>query len=220
MPVDSGNDLFMYIFPDHPTNMIYKIREYRPSDEATVHRICLQTWEDGMDASSFFTSHPTIVGEKSLGPFINFYSHLGFVFEGANDEIVGYIFAAPNIQEYYQRINVAWLPELRTKYPKVEPTSEGELLTPCEATINSLHGPDPEYPKGLDSPETWAIVRMAFLPSMTDNSLVKRSTMLMLACLRTSGVLRVLAEVPKKEKYIQELYSKIGKISELFAWFT
>ena len=29
MPVDSGNDLFMYMFPDHPTNLIYKIRQYR-----------------------------------------------------------------------------------------------------------------------------------------------------------------------------------------------
>ena len=218
MPVDSGNDLFMYMFPDHPTSLIYKIRQYRPADEDAVYRICLQTWEDGMDASDYYSTHPKLVGEKSIGPFLNFYSHLGFVFVGANEEIVGYIFAAPNMKEFYQRLTVAWLPEMRTRYAKVEQQHDdgsgegGELLTPCEATINSLHeGPEPELPTCVESPETWALIRLAFLPTVSDNSLAKRSTMLMLACLRTSGVLRVLAEVPRKEKYMQELYSKIGK---------
>ena len=30
MPVDSGNDLFMYQYPDHPTNIVYKIRPFKP----------------------------------------------------------------------------------------------------------------------------------------------------------------------------------------------
>jgi protein O-GlcNAcase/histone acetyltransferase len=30
MPVDSGNDLFLYQFPDQPTTNIYNIRSYRP----------------------------------------------------------------------------------------------------------------------------------------------------------------------------------------------
>ena len=205
----------MYTFPDHPTNLIYRIREYRPEDEEAVYRICSQTWEDGMDSSDFYTSHPKLVGEKSLGLLIKLYSQLGFVFEGANNEIVGYIFAAPNMKELYQRLSDSWLPEMRSKYPKVEP-SEGELLTPCEATINSLHGPDPEMPKGLESPETWAMVKLAFLPTVYDSSLAKRSTMLMLACLRTAGVLRVLSEIPKKEKYMQELYAKIGNFLFIF----
>jgi len=209
MPVDSGNDLFMYMFPDHPTNLIYKIRQYRHEDENTVLHIALQTWEDGMDASQFYTSHPKLVGEKSIGPFLNFYSHLCFVFEGANGEVVGYMSAAPDVKDYYQKLCVAWLPELRSRYPKVE-HSDGELFTPCEATINSLHCQDPEIPPGLESPETMALIRLAILPTVTDQSLLKRSIMLLLACLRTSGVLRVVAEVPKKEKYMQEVYGKIG----------
>lgn len=209
MPVDSGNDLFMYLFPDHPTNLIYKIRPFKPEDEEDCYRISLQTWEDGMDATDFYTSHPRLVGEKSIGPFIHFYSSLGFVFVNNNEEIVGYIFAAPNMAELYQRISVAWLPEMRAKYSRVEP-SEGELLTPCEATINSLHGSEPTVPTGLESPETYAVLRLAHLPSVSDSSLTRRAAMLILACLRTSGVLRAIAEVPKKEKYIQELYTKIG----------
>ena len=162
-----------------------------------------------MDATDYYTSHPNLVGEKSIGPFVSFYPSLGFVFVNNEGDIVGYIFAAPNLKEYCERISIAWLPELRLKYPKVEP-SEGELLTPCETTINSLHGQDPAIPAGLDSPETWAIVKLAYLPSVSDYSLARSSTMLILACLRTSGVLRVLAEVPRKEKYIQDLYTRIG----------
>ena len=162
-----------------------------------------------MDATDSYSTHPRLVGDKAIGPFVNFYSRLGFVFENTEGELVGYIFAAPNVHEFYQRVATAWLPELRATYPKVE-ASEGELPTQCEATINSLHGPEPQVPPGLDSPETWAIVKLAYQPSVTDYSLARRATMLILACLRTTGVLRALAEVPKKEKYIQDLYTKIG----------
>jgi protein O-GlcNAcase/histone acetyltransferase len=34
MPVDSGNDLFLYQFPDQPTNNIYNIRPFRPEVRA------------------------------------------------------------------------------------------------------------------------------------------------------------------------------------------
>jgi hypothetical protein len=47
---------------------------------------------------------------------------------------------------------------------------------------------------------------------VTDYSLARRSTMLLLACLRTTGVLKVLAEVPKKEKLLQDLYTRIGNL--------
>lgn len=174
------------------------------------YKIALQTWEDGMDASAFYSDHPRLVGEKSIGPFISFYSNLGFVFENSDGEIVGYIFAAPNLKEFYDRYSMAWLPDMRSKYAKVD-AGDGELLTPCESTINSLYATNPEVPRGLESPESWALVKLAYIPTITDNSLARRSIMLILACLRTSGVLRALAEVPKKEKHVQDLYSKFGK---------
>jgi hypothetical protein len=82
---------------------------------------------------------------------------------------VGYIVAAPNLKELQERTMVAWLPELRGKYARVtveEGGSEEEMLTPCEATINTLYR-DPELPPGLDCPESWAAVRLAILPQAT-----------------------------------------------------
>ena len=130
--------------------------------------------------------------------------------------MVGYIVAAPNLKELHERVAVAWLPDLRSKYARVEEGEGGEMLTPCEATINALYS-DPDLPPGLEGPESWAVVRLAILPQVTDYSLARRSTMLLLACLRTTGVLKVLAEVPKKEKLVQDLYTRIGE-KNLVRW--
>jgi len=209
MPVDSGNDLFLYQYPDTPTSQVFNIRPYRVEDTEACHSVALQTWDDGMDASDDYSSHPTLVGEKCIGPFMNFYPGLGFVFENNLGQIVGYIFAAPNIREFHQRVTNVWQPELRSKFPLVEP-GEGELLTPCEAMINSLHTDPEPLPSFIEGPDSWALCRLAVLSSVSDASLSRRSTMLMLACLRTSGVLKVLTEVPRKERYMMDLYTKMG----------
>ena len=128
MPVDSGNDLFLYQYPESPVSEVFHIRPFRPEDEEECYRVCLQTWDDGMDASQDFASHPTLVGEKSIGPLLTFYPGLGFVFENNEGQIVGYIFSAPCLTTYRQKVRHAWLPQLKDKYPPVE-QGEGELLT-------------------------------------------------------------------------------------------
>ena len=216
MPVDSGNDLFLYPYPDSPTAQIYTIRPFSQSDTAACYQVTLQTWDDGIDASQYFTSHPNIVGEKSIGSFVTFYPELGFVMENSAGQIVGYVFAAPSCREHHQRLTNVWIPELRFKFPLVEP-GEGELLTTCEAVINSLHkevGPLPSY---IDSPESWGIIKLAVLPSVLDASLSRRAMMLILACLRTCGTLKVLTEVPRKERYVIDLYTKLGSYPALLS---
>ena len=215
MPVDSGNDLFLYPYPDTPTSQIYTIRPFSQADLGACYAVTLQTWDDGIDASQYFSTHPTLVGEKSIGPFATFYPEFGFVLESCHGQIVGYVFAAPSLREYHQRLTNVWLPELRCKFPLVE-SSEGELLTPAEAVINSLHkDPDP-LPGYIDTPDTWGTIKLAVLPSVLDASLSRRATMLMMACLRTCGVLKVLSELPKKEKYMLDLFTKLGTIEAYF----
>lgn len=40
IPVDSGNDLFVYKAPEVPTSEIYTIRPYLSSDEDAVYAVC------------------------------------------------------------------------------------------------------------------------------------------------------------------------------------
>ena len=64
MPVDSGNDLFLYPYPDAPTSQIYTIRPFVPdSDTSACYSVALQTWDDGIDATQYFTPHPTLPGQ-------------------------------------------------------------------------------------------------------------------------------------------------------------
>ena len=51
----------------------------------------LQTWEDGLDATETYTAHPRLIGEKSVGPFLAFYTSLCFVFENNYGEVMAYI---------------------------------------------------------------------------------------------------------------------------------
>merc|ERR1719483_591070 len=210
MPVDSGNDLFLYQYPDTPTSQMYQIRQYRPEDQTQCYNIALSTWNDGMDSALDYPGHPNMVGEKVLGHFVTFCPNLAFVFEDSEGRIVGYVMAAPNLKDYHQQMSQVWLPGLRTKYFKVDP-NEGDMLTPCEVTINSLH--EEPAPHNVEDPEAWALCRLALLPTVIDASLARRSIMLLLACLRTSGVLKVLTEVSNKEKYMADLYTKLG-----FTW--
>ena len=48
------------------------------------------------------------------------------------------------------------------------------------------------------------------LASLSDASLARRATTLLLACLRTTGTLKVISEVPRKERYMIDLYTKLG----------
>lgn len=40
IPVDSGNDLFIYKLPDIPTPNYYLIRPYSNADEDEIYRVC------------------------------------------------------------------------------------------------------------------------------------------------------------------------------------
>ena len=64
IPVDSGNDLFIYKPPDVPSSKIYTIRPYLSSDESNIYDICRRTCLDGMDGTDCFRDCPDIVPDK------------------------------------------------------------------------------------------------------------------------------------------------------------
>jgi protein O-GlcNAcase/histone acetyltransferase len=71
IPLNSGNDLFIYKFPEVPTSNFYKIRPYQHADEADVYRICHSTCRDGSDCSELFPeSLQGIPADRLVGPFI------------------------------------------------------------------------------------------------------------------------------------------------------
>ena len=86
---------------------------------------------------------------------------------------------------------------------------EGELLTPCDLTINSIHR-DQDEPVAVKDGDSYGVCKLSMLASLSDASLARRATTLLLACLRTTGTLKVISEVPRKERYMIDLYTKLG----------
>ena len=70
-------------------------------------------------------------------------------------------------------------------------------------------------PAYIEGPESWGLIKLAVLPSGLDASLSRRAVMLILACLRTCRTLKVLTEVPRKERYVTDLYTKLGSYQAL-----
>lgn len=51
IPVDSGNDLFVYKAPEVPSSKIYTIRPYLTSDEETVYAVCNKIYGSTMSSA-------------------------------------------------------------------------------------------------------------------------------------------------------------------------
>lgn len=63
IPVDSGNDLFVYKAPEVPTSKVYTIRPYLPADEQKIYAVCRRTCKDGLE-----DSHPLPPTAKYIVP--------------------------------------------------------------------------------------------------------------------------------------------------------
>ncbi|XP_026475031.1 LOW QUALITY PROTEIN: protein O-GlcNAcase-like [Ctenocephalides felis] len=110
IPVDAGNDLFIYKLPELPELTLYTIRPYTNSDEARVYRICHETCRDGSDATELFPEHlQGIPADRLVGPFLTLVPEFCMVIEDGRD-IVGYACAALDAR-------MAWIPEMCLKYP-------------------------------------------------------------------------------------------------------
>jgi ribosomal protein S18 acetylase RimI-like enzyme len=90
------------------------IRSYQPRDLPALYRICLATGAAGSDASELYRD-PLIVGHVYAAPYALFCPESCFVAED-NEGICGYIVGTSGTQEFEQRLEAYWWPELRGLY--------------------------------------------------------------------------------------------------------
>ena len=88
-----------------------RIRPYQPGDLDEVYRICLQTANNGQDATSLFRD-PRLPGHVYAAPYAIFEPSLAFVPQDAAG-VGGYIVAALDSQAFEQRLERDWWPALR-----------------------------------------------------------------------------------------------------------
>jgi ribosomal protein S18 acetylase RimI-like enzyme len=114
------------------------IRGYRPGDLPDLYRICLQTGDDGRDATALYRD-PDLLGHVFAGPYGRLEPSLAFVAEDQSG-VAGYCLGALDTVVYEQRLEQDWWPELRRRYREPDPAAR-ERWTPDEEIAYHIHHP-------------------------------------------------------------------------------
>ncbi|KAI4497198.1 hypothetical protein M0802_007682 [Mischocyttarus mexicanus] len=197
IPVDSGNDLFVYKAPEIPSSTIYTIRPYLSSDEGAVYAVCNQI--SNCTGSS-------AVADKLVGGFLTLSPELCMIVEDENG-VVGYALAALNVKSYNQRMAVSWIPELKMKYPL--DTGINNLPQDIQDAIQYFHTFNPDVSEQLCRHHPSKLL-CSLLPTVTDQSIPKRLITCVLAALRANGSFGVHTTMCSTDKEMNEFYTKLG----------
>lgn len=162
MPVDSGNDLFLYKLPELPTTDYHVMRPYTFLDEASVNSVCTEHFLTlsaiasninnmdetnnlpSLDKSRSSSTSLLPVIEKSfkdliadyvVGPFITLQPEFCIVASDSAGKIIGFAAAALNYKIFARNASVSWMPEMCEKYPLTlydNVLSNGKSFSNCE----------------------------------------------------------------------------------------
>jgi hypothetical protein len=108
--------------------MTFQIRPYHPSDLVALYRICLQTGNNGKDASQLYKD-PDLLGHLYAAPYAVSEPDLCFLLTH-EDERCGYILGTRDTRMFNQWCELNWFPHLRERYgiPKTDDTSHDVRL--------------------------------------------------------------------------------------------
>ncbi len=113
-----------------------RIRQYRPSDRAAVHDICIRTADAGDDATASYDD-PNVLPNLFAHPYTHLDPGLTFVADD-NGQAVGYVLGTPDTARFAQRFRTEWLPLVGDQYP----APPGTPNTPDEVMAHLLHTPE------------------------------------------------------------------------------
>jgi ribosomal protein S18 acetylase RimI-like enzyme len=182
------------------------IRPYRSSDLNDLYRICLQTGDDGRDATSFYDD-PRLLGHFFAAPYGLFEPALAFVAEDTSG-VGGYILGALDTRAFEERLERTWWPTLRARYPDPPASVPGEQLTPDQRVAHMIHHPwhipdelAARYPSHL---------HIDLLPRLQASGLGSQMTKTLIAALRSQGSPGVHLHVPRGNQHAAGFYRHIG----------
>lgn len=212
IPIDSGNDLFIYKLPDVPSTVFHCIRPYTHLDESQVYSICHKTCRDGSDCTELFPKNlQSIPADRLVGPFVTINPELCIVVEDSKNELVGYACAALDAKLFYRNQEMCWLPAMCLKYPMVLLESPDELTPTAIDSINHFHNFKYDCPQDVLSTHpsimTCCILKEHFT---NDQSVAKRLVTVLLAALRSNGSSGVHACINQTDRFMHQFYSKLG----------
>ncbi|KFB46846.1 AGAP002287-PA-like protein [Anopheles sinensis] len=232
IPLDAGNDLFLYKTPETSAVNVYTMRPYTFSDEAALYEICHRTAQDG-DA---LQDRPTeaqleqLIADRYLGPFLTMAPEFCMVIEDHNEQLVGYACAALDTKTFIRNMEQCWIPEMCLKYPlSLLPAAETESVAtdPRESgtsggegraaqmvrdSIYYFHNFQNDYPAAvLSKHPSLLCCRILKDYLLEDETISKRVVTVLLAALRcygTTGGIHVC--INRNDRFLFQFYAKLG----------
>ena len=116
-----------------------RIRPYHPDDLDELYRICVQTADNGEDATSMFRD-PRLPGQVYAAPYARFEPSLAFVAHDAAG-VGGYVVAALDSQAFERRLERDWWPALRAAHPEPSQDLAEGLSAPEQSALHAIHHP-------------------------------------------------------------------------------
>lgn len=211
IPVDSGNDLFIYKLPDIPSNNFPSIRPYTHTDEDQVYSICHKTCRDGSDCSDLFPDTlQSIPADRLVGPFVTINPELCMVVE-ENAKLIGYACAALDAKLFYRNQELCWIPAMCIKYPKILLDAPESLTPTAMDSIKHFHNFKYECPVDVFNTHPSIMTCCVLKEQFTfDQSLAKRLVTVLLAALRSNGSSGVHVCINQTDCFMHQFYSKLG----------
>ncbi|XP_055592183.1 protein O-GlcNAcase [Uranotaenia lowii] len=230
IPLDAGNDLFLYKLPETSSVKLYTFRPYVFTDELILYDLFLRTANEG---DGFIESLPEplkdVVADRFLGPFLTLSPQFCMVVEDPNTSVVGYACAALDAKVFLRNLEQCWIPEMCLKYPlstleglqlipESDESNESECGTPkslqqqASECIKYFHTFKNEYPPSVLRSHP-AIMCCGILKDnlADDETVCKRIITVLLAALRSNGSnFGVHVCLDQSDRFLYQLYSKLG----------
>jgi len=182
-----------------------QIRPYESADLDDLYRICLQTADNGQDATAL-VGDPMLPGHVFAAPYGIYEPSFAWVAEDAAG-VGGYVLGALDTRAFEERLERDWWPALRARYPGPRQLT-GTLSELERIALQVIHQPfasDPvlirSYPSHL---------HIDLLPRLQGRGFGRRMIEILLAALRTAGSPGVHLHVGRANERAAAFYRHVG----------
>lgn len=224
IPVDNGNDLFLYKFPDQPNERFMSVRPYTHSDEDSLYALWTSfTFADwAVEAADVPEALRSVSADCIVGPFLTLCPAFTLLIEDAQDAaITGFVCGAPDSKLFHHNATMCWWSAMAEKYAADAFSDQVLGQFPEQARVcladcgKRIHGGAVEELGGCPDdvlsqfPATmiccvWPVNPQEYF------SLAKRLVTVLFAALRSHGSFGVHTWVQKRNAGVMDFYAKLG----------
>lgn len=211
MPVDGGNDLFVYKFPDSPTVEYYLMRPYNHMDEEEVYKVYQKLNQDIHILPEDFKE---LLFDLNICPYLTLNPELTIVMYNSCNVVIGYACAVIDCKVFNRNKSICWIPNMCEKYP-LEKNVSG-LPGFVQNTVNLFHNFKYECPSCVYATYP-SMLSLGILKEdlILNNSLAKQMTTVILSALRANGSFGVHISLNDGQCGEMDFYLKLG-FNEIF----